>query len=112
MTPKAKNLWLLWTLAIADYATATGISIIALLQAMTVAWQFMTPFERQSLILSALAIWLNHTRSFVKNTLRQIKDGKDTPPDDENGNGNGHDTSKAPPLTPPLEVAKLNETAK
>lgn len=105
MTPKTKNICLIWILAIVQYAVKTGISMIAIVQAMTVAWGVMNNFERQSLIASMILVFLSHTESFVNNVIRALKDGKDLPPED-NGNGNGHGQPSQAEQKPQTEEQK------
>lgn len=87
MNSNTKNLALMWMLAITRYVVKTGISVVAILQAMTVAWSAMNPFERQSLELSIWLVFLSHTESFVNNIIKGLKDGNELPPDESNGNG-------------------------
>lgn len=115
MKLSVKTIIWIWVLALIRFLVKTGISVGALLQAMSLAWPDMTAFQKQCFWVSVCMVVLNHTDSFVTNVVKALKEGKDLPPDDDgngNGNGNGHKQPQSPDLPPVTTQPQTEEQKK
>lgn len=81
----AKNLTLIWSLAILQLVVKAGITICTTIQIASIntPWSKIDSDTKFNVWLGITVLLLSHFFTFITNTLKQVKAGNDLPPDED-----------------------------